>query len=72
VIHFLSFCSPTGILEEGKLLNKNLDAEKMANELRICVLQNKDERTHYLVSLDNEYADTPRLGDFSDTYFQLM
>jgi hypothetical protein len=69
VIHFLSFRSPTGILEEGRLLNKNLDAEKMANELRICVLQNKDQRTHYLVSLDNEYTDTPWLGDFRGTYF---
>jgi hypothetical protein len=45
----LSFLSPTGIPEEGRLLNKNLDAEKMANKLRICVLREKDLKSHYLV-----------------------
>jgi hypothetical protein len=49
----LPFLLLTGILEEGQLLNKNLDAKKIADKLRTSVLEYKNLRTHDMVNLGN-------------------
>ncbi len=49
----MPFLLLTGILEEGQLLNKNLDAKKIAVKLRTSVLEYKNLRTHDMVNLGN-------------------